>query len=238
MTFVRALLASWHINRGEKRRFYGTNEVKIAPATPTSALPDAFMKLKIPSLLLVSSLSVSLLGTGLAQQSLGDAARQARKNKPTEPTTKVITNDDLKSSGGLALPDTAGSAAIASDQEAKSDADKDKDKEKDKDKAKASLSPDDQAKLDKEWQEKISNQKDQIALLERELEVLQRENKLRATNYYADAGTRLRNEQKYAEDDRKYQADIAAKQKAIDDAKAELERMQEEARKVGANGVG
>jgi len=193
------------------------------------------MKLKIPRLILIGSFGVSLLGTGLAQQSLGDAARQARKNKPPEPTTKVLTNDDLKSSGGLALPDTA---TAASDQEAKPDAEKEKDKDKDKEKSKASLSPDDQAKVDKEWQDKISHQKDQIALLERELQVLQRENKLRATNYYADAGTRLRDEKKYAEDDRKYQSDIAAKQKAIDDAKAELEKMQEEARKAGANGVG
>jgi hypothetical protein len=190
------------------------------------------MKLSILRCVLISSLGVSLLGSAVAQ-SLGEAARKVRKNKPTEPTTKVITNDDLKSSGGLALPDTG--PAPASDQEAKPDAEKDKDK--DKDKAKASLSPDDQAKLDKEWQEKISAKQDQIALLERELDVLQRENKLRATNYYADAGTRLRDEKKYAEDDRKYQGDIATKQKAIDDAKAELDQMREQARKAGANGV-
>ena len=185
------------------------------------------MKLSILRCVLISSLGVSLLGSAVAQ-SLGEAARKVRKNKPTEPTTKVITNDDLKSSGGLALPDAA---PAASDKEAKPDEDKDKEK------AKASLSPDDQAKLDKEWQEKISAKQDQIALLERELDVLQRENKLRATNYYADAGTRLRDEKKYAEDDRKYQGDIAAKQKAIDDAKAELDQMREQARKAGANGV-
>jgi len=193
------------------------------------------MKLSILRCILISTLGVSLLGSAAAQQSLGEAARKARKNKPPEPTTKVLTNDDLKSSGGLALPD-ASVAPAASDKEAKPDADKDKDK--DKEKAKADLSPDDQAKLDKEWQDKISQQKDQIALLERELDVLQRENKLRATNYYADAGTRLRDSQKYAEEDRKYQSDIAAKQKAIDDAKAQLDQMREEARKAGANGVG
>lgn len=192
------------------------------------------MKLSILRCILIGSLGVSLLGSAAAQQSLGEAARKARKNKPPEPTTKVITNDELKSSGGLALPDAA---PAASDKEAKPDEDKDKDKDKDKEKAKANLSPDDQAKLDKEWEEKISAKQDQIALLERELDVLERENKLRATNYYADAGTRLRDEKKYAEDDRKYLGDIAAKQKAIDDAKAELDRMREEARKAGANGV-
>lgn len=188
------------------------------------------MKPCIPRFILIMSIGLTLTGVAAAQQSLGEVARQVRKHKPAEPTTKVITNDEIRSSGGLALPDDAAAPAAASDQEAKPDAEKEK--------PKASLSADDQAKLDKEWQDKIAAQKDQIALLERELDVLQRENKLRASNYYADAGTRLRNPQKYAEDDRKYQNDIAAKQKAIDDAKATLEQMRDDARKAGAGGIG
>lgn len=198
------------------------------------------MKPCVPRLPVAISLGFFLIAGAAAQQSLGDAAREARKNKPSEPTTKVITNDELRSSGGLALPDYGTTPAddkdAKADSEAKAAADKDKDK--DKDKPKASLSADDQAKLDKDWQDKISKQKDQIALLERELDVLQRENKLRASNYYGDAGTRLRDPQKYADADRKSQSDIAAKQKEIDDAKANLEQMRDDARKAGANGVG
>jgi len=176
------------------------------------------------------SRSVLILGLGILlpaavfaqQQSLGDAARQARKNKQAEPARKVITNDDIA---------TPKSASDTSAQPAASGADASKEKSGDK----AKLSDDDQAKLDKEWQDKISAQKDQIALLERELDVLQRENKLRASSYYADAGNRLRDEKKYAEDDRKYRDEVAAKQKAIDDAKAKLEQMRDDARKAGAN---
>ena len=160
------------------------------------------------------------------QQSLGDAARQARKNKQAEPAKKVITNDDL-------APAKSGSDTSSSSSQAAAPA-ADASKEKSSD-DKAKLSGDDQAKLDKEWQDKISAQKDQIALLERELDVLQRENKLRAASYYADAGNRLRDEKKYAEEDRKYQDDIAAKQKAIDDAKTKLEQMKDDARKAGAS---
>ena len=197
---------------------------------------DIAMKPCVPRLPVVVSLGFFLVAGAAAQQSLGDAAREARKNKPSEPTTKVITNDELRSSGGLALPDYG--TTPADDKDAKANSEAKADADKDKDKPKASLSADDQAKLDKDWQDKISKQKDQIALLERELDVLQRETKLRASNYYGDAGTRLRDPQKYADDDRKSRSDIAAKQKELDDAKANLEQMRDDARKAGANGVG
>ena len=175
---------------------------------------------------LILGLSILLPAAVFAQQqSLGDAARQARKNKQPDPARKVITNDDI------ATTKPASDTSSAS-QPATPAADASKEKSADD---KAKLSDDDQAKLDKEWQVKIGAQKDQIALLERELDVLQREDKLRATNYYADAGNRLRDPKKYAEDDRKYQDDIAAKQKAIEDAKTKLEQMKEDARKAGAS---
>jgi TolA-binding protein len=161
-----------------------------------------------------------------AQQTLGDAAREARKNKPSEPTTKVITNDDFGRPWASMSDDSSNAGT-------NSEADKDKDKDKEKEKKKTSA--EEQADLDKQWKDKIAAQNEKIAILERELDVLQRENRLRSSNYYGDAGNRLRNPQKYADDDRKYRDDIAAKQKAISDAKTELENMQEEARKAGAS---
>jgi hypothetical protein len=166
-----------------------------------------------------------ITSSAVAQQSLGDVARKANKNKPAGPTTKVITNDDLNSYPAV--------ADKPSDQTATDGKDENKDKAKAKEADKSA--PEDQAKLDKEWEDKIAAQKDQIELLKRELDVLQRENKLRSANYYADAGTRLRDEKKYAEDDRKYRDQIDAKQKAIDDAKSKLDQMREEARKAGAS---
>lgn len=195
------------------------------------------------SLLVILIISAS----AMAQQSLGDAARQASKDKSPGPTTKVYTNDDLKAGAPPAqTPSDASQTsatetnAAATDKAATADGKEAKDKEakdedKDKDKAKKSDSPEDQAKLDKEWADKIQGQKDSIALIERELDVLQRENKLRAADYYADAGTRLRDEKKYADDDRKYRDQIDAKQKELDDAKTKLDEMRDEARKAGAS---
>ena len=162
-----------------------------------------------------------------AQQSLGDAAREARKNKPPEPTTKVITNDDFGRPWVSTTPQGLPSDTANSDSDAKKSGEA-KNKEK-------KSSAEDQAELDKQWREKIAGQNEKISLLERELDVLQRENRVRASNYYGDAGNRLRNPQKYADDDRKYRDDIAAKQKAISDAKTELENMKEQARKAGAS---
>ena len=167
------------------------------------------------------------LGCGLAaaQGSLGDVAREARRNKPAEPTTRVVTHDDF---GAPWVPQKTESPAT-SDEAAKSHAGKNKAQPKKK------SSAEEQAELDKQWREKISAQNEKIALLERELDVLQREGRMRSSNYYGDAGNRLRNPQKYAEDDRKSRDDMAAKQKAIDEAKTELENMREEARKAGAS---
>ena len=179
--------------------------------------------------LVILAFGCTLATLATAQQSLGDAAREARKNKPAEPTTKVVTNDDFGRPWVSINPDTSDSQEAS-----KPDADKEKDKDKDKNKEKTTAEQ--QAELDKQWREKTSAQNEKIALLERELDVLQRENRLRASSYYGDAGNRLRNPGKYAEDDRQYRDNIAAKQKSIDDAKTELENMKEAARKAGASG--
>ena len=161
-----------------------------------------------------------------AQQSLGDAARQARRNKPPEPTTRVITNDDFGRPWVSINSDTSDNAI--------SDADKNKAQENAKEKKKTAA--EEQAQLDKQWKARIDSQNERISLLERELDVLQRENRQRATNYYGDAGNRLRNPGKYAEDERQYRDNIASKQKELEDAKTELENLREEARKAGASG--
>lgn len=187
------------------------------------------MKQIVSRTLIILAFGCTFAALCAAQQTLGDAGRQARKNKPPEPTTRVITNDDFGRPWVSVSPD---SDANATDQK-NADADKAKDKDKDKEKK---TSAEQQAELDKQWRERISAQNEKIAVLERELDVLQRENRMRASNYYGDAGNRLRNPGKYADDERKYRDDIAAKQKAIDDAKTELENMREEARKAGASG--
>ena len=173
-----------------------------------------------------------------AQESLADKARAAKAQKSATPQTKrVFTNDSIgadtkpepsgtaakaTASGdatGAATGDAAGADAAKTDAP-KTEAAGDKSSENDK-------------KAAEEWKAKIEKAVADIALLERELTVSDRENHLRAAAFYGDAGTRLRDEAKYAEEDRKYQAEVEAKKKAIADAKAALEKMRDDARKAG-----
>jgi hypothetical protein len=161
-----------------------------------------------------------------AQESLADKARALKGQQRSVPTKRVITNDtlgvDSRPAPAAATTSTSATGTPAADA-----------KDAKKDEAAATLSPEDLKKLADEWRGKIEKQKADIAMMERELTVSQRENKLRAASFYADAGTRLRDEAKYAESDRQYQAEAAGKQKALADAKANLDKMRDEARKAG-----
>ena len=71
-------------------------------------------------------------------------------------------------------------------------------------------------------------------LEEYELDVVQREYRLRAAVMYADVGNRMRNSAQWDKEDTDYKQKIADKQKTLDDAKQKLEDMKEQARKAGA----
>jgi hypothetical protein len=168
---------------------------------------------------IAGALGLTLVLPATAQQSLGEVARELRKDKKA-PAAKVYTNENLPTNvaisvtGQVAPPEKPGTA-------------------KDKDKDTAVPTEDEIKKAEAAWRTRIAEQKKEISQLERELDVLQRENKLRAATFYADAGNRLRDPAKYAEDDRKYHAEIAAKQTALDAAKQKLDDMRETARKAG-----
>ena len=85
----------------------------------------------------------------------------------------------------------------------------------------------------KQWSDRLTAQKEQIDLIARELNVLEREYQIRAAAMYADAGNRLRNSTNWDQTDTQYKQQIADKQKQLDDAKQKLDDMQEEARKAG-----
>jgi len=84
------------------------------------------------------------------------------------------------------------------------------------------------------WQKKLDGQKDKISLASRELDVLQREYQLKVSEFYSDAAHRVQNPNALFDDDAKYKQQIADKQKTLDDAKSQLNDMQEEARRSGA----
>jgi len=91
----------------------------------------------------------------------------------------------------------------------------------------------DAQKANDEWKKKIADQKAKVDLLSRETDVMQREYRLRAAVFYADAGNRLRNQGSWDKEDTQYKQQLAQKQKALDDAKKALADIQEQARKAG-----
>ena len=167
------------------------------------------------------------------QTSLGDYARKIRKDPATpQAKPKVFDNDNIPTNDKLSVvgqkPSLEAATAAPAD---------DKNKDKDKDKTTVAPKPaDDQAKQEaawKDWQNKLTAQKDSIDLASRELDVLQREYQLRAAAMYADAGNRIRNSAQWDKQDADYKQKIADKQKEVDDAKQKLDDMKEEARKAG-----
>jgi len=163
-----------------------------------------------------------LLGASAATaQSLGDAARAARKNKPQlTSTSRHFDNDNLPKDEHLSV--VGPESTTAQTGATKADA-------KDSKAAEAA----DRQKAAGELQTKIDDQKQKIEALNHELDLAQREYRLRAAALYSDAGNRLRNQAQWDKEDAQYQQEMADKQKAIEDAKQELEAAQEEARKAG-----
>jgi len=189
----------------------------------------------------IAAIAVTLAGAQTAP--LGDYARQARKQKGQQaPAAKIFDNDTLPKDDKLSVvgqaPEQTASGTAPADGNAASapsagDAAAGQPQANPDQK---SSSEDEQAKkqeMYKVWQSKIHDQQDKIDLAAREADVMSREYRLRAAAFYADAGNRLRNSGAWDKEDAQYKDQMAAKQKALDDAKKALEEMQEQARKAG-----
>ena len=173
---------------------------------------------------------VALAGTALAQQEpLGDIARKHRQAKAKAPGARVITNENLPKT---APAETAAEAPAANAETAEPSAAAAPAESAPAAEAPAQT-PEDRAKLEAEWRGRVNEVKRGVSQLERELDVLERENKLRMAVFYADAGTRLRDDRKFADDSRKYESDIAAKRTELEAARARLEDLREQLRKAG-----
>jgi hypothetical protein len=170
--------------------------------------------------------------------SLGDYARSVRKDKkPSSP--KHYDNDNLPVTDKLSVVGNAGAsdsksadAKTGSDEQATNNTG-DKSADAKNTKSSADETPEEkQARFDK-WKEKISAEKTEADAAAKELDLLQREYRLRAAAFYGDAGDRLRNSAEWDKENTQYQQQIADKQKVVDEAKQKLDEMQEEARKAG-----
>ena len=174
-----------------------------------------------------------------AGQSLGDYARQVRKEPDAKPKKKVFDNDNLPKEDKLSVvgnaPAPGAEAAAPAESKPAESANAAPAK------AEAGAPPADTSKMDqaqkeaawKQWGDRLKAQQETIDLLTRELDVAQREYQIRAAAMYGDVGNRLRNSADWDKQDAQYKQQIADKQKALDDAKQKLEDLREEARKAG-----
>ena len=192
-----------------------------------------------------------LLIAGMASaQSLGDAARAARKNKPQQTSTsKHFDNDNLPTNDHLSVvgppptesdpnPAPAGQPAEANAQTAASTASPAAPADANGGAAPTTaqdprVQAGDREKANDEWQKKIDGAKKNIETLNHDLDITEREYRLRAVAMYSDAGNRLRNSAQWDKEDADFKQQIEAKQKALDQAKQQLDQMQEDARKAG-----
>ncbi len=201
-----------------------------------------------------STSQASSSGSSSSGASLGDYARQVRKDPGGTSKPKVYDNDNLPREDKLSVvgqtpATTTANVAAQTDSTAPAEAAKPGSDSKTETQDKSATTPKapsgaaptaaeeeaNKATADKQWADKIAAQKDQIDLLGRELDVLQREYQIRAAAMYADVGNRMRNSADWDKQDTQYKQQIADKQKAVDDAKQKLEDLQEEARKAGAS---
>lgn len=185
----------------------------------------------ISRLFISAGILLFLLTSFAYSQTLADAARDAQAKKKTQTATgHVYTNESAEFHSAPASAASAKSSDTDSDA---SNADAAKDSATSADAA--PLSDEDKKKAADEFKDKIAKQQANIDLLKRELDVLQREDRMRAAVFYSDAGARLRDPGKYTQDEQKYKDDIAAKQKAIADAQAVLDKLRDDARRAGVN---
>jgi len=87
------------------------------------------------------------------------------------------------------------------------------------------------------WKTKIAAQEAKVQSLDQAVQQIDRDYRLRMSAFYGDLGVRLRDEAKWADEEKKYHEQIEAKQKERDAERDKLEDMKDEARRAGVNGI-
>ncbi|HSZ61732.1 MAG TPA: hypothetical protein VK828_08030 [Terriglobales bacterium] len=155
--------------------------------------------------------------SGANAQSLGDYARSVRKNKPdSAPASRHFDNDNLPTGQALSVVGPPADAASASAPAAPAASDAAADRQKAAD----------------DWKEKIDKQKARVAELNHEVDLDQRELRLRSATQTSDPGVTARNVQ-FVKEEVQYKSDMDAKQKELEAARQQLDELQEQAHKAG-----
>jgi hypothetical protein len=195
--------------------------------------------------LLSSSVCAGVAVAQSSQESLGNYARALKKSRGAPPTDqkKVYDNDNMPANSSISVVGSApaapatDSAAAAQPKDASTAApaagDDKKDEKKDPE-IKAGQSASDRKEAVDAWKQKLDGQSGKVTSLAHELDLLQREYRVKSSEFYANTANRAQNPTGFAKDDADYKQKIADKQKELDDAKAKLSEMQDDARKDGA----
>ena len=179
------------------------------------------------ALMTAGALAQSTSATTQAGPSLGDLARKARQNKPqSNSASRHYDNDNLPTSQQLSVVGPAPTAATATPNGQGAPAANDAG-------ATQKQAQEDRQQANEELRGKIKEQQAKIDGLAHELNIDQREYRLRAAAFYGDAGARLRDSAQWDKDDAQYKSEMDSKQQKIDAAKQQLEELQEQARKAG-----
>ncbi len=181
-----------------------------------------------------SAQDANVQGSATTQEpSLGSYARAVKKDKKPQPTAaKKFDNDNLPKDDKISVVGNGATASVEASAAPLSEAPATT-SSTDKPEVQPGQSQEQRQVVYDQWQQKINTQQSQADLLQRELDVDQREYRLRAAAFYADAGDRLRNQAAWDKEDADYKQKLADKQKALDEAKQKVTDLQEEARKSG-----
>jgi hypothetical protein len=171
--------------------------------------------------------------SGGQSEPLGDYARSIRKEEKAPASAKKYDNDNLPSSDSISVVGNATDSVGPEDANPAPDTAAVKPEDGATTPAPAAQDATKKTDPNDAWKQKIADQQGKVDLLSRELDVTQREYRLRAAAFYADAGNRLRGSAAWDKEDAGYKQQIAQKQKAVDDAKKALDDLKEQARKAG-----
>lgn len=199
-----------------------------------------FFWLAVVAVTLMGSVAGGQSQTTSSSSSLGDYARAVKKapKTPMAPA-KVYDNDNLPKNSSVSVVGASGETdhdAAAQDGDKSADG-KAPDKKSDAEKTpelKPGQSIDERDKALAEWKSRLDDQKKNVELLSRELDVLKREHDIKASEFFSNTTMRAQNSTAFAATDEKYTQQIADKQAAVDAAKAKLGDLQDQARKSGA----
>lgn len=177
-------------------------------------------------------------------QPLGDYARTVKKTKTGSSAkipSKVYDNDNLPGQGTISVvgndSDAPSTAKTEQDEQAKNSSGNPAQKSDAKapePQIKPGQSAEERKKALEGWKNKLDEQKDKIAGISHELDLLQREYRLKAAEFYSNTANRVEHPYGFADDDAKYKQQIADKQKELDAAQEKLSDMLDTARKEGA----